>query len=125
MPHCCPDEILMFMAMLPFIGAFFRKLHVWWHNKFNHKCHHKIECQENHLEHTEPSLNKNETLDFTISKIEKSSEKDLYIYDDNEFNPYTHDTRITYVSKEDIKYLAKEPLPLKILYPVEIEEEEE
>lgn len=29
----------MFMAMLPFIGVFFRKIHVWYHSKINHKEH--------------------------------------------------------------------------------------
>lgn len=43
MPHICMDEILMFMAMLPFIGVFFRKIHAWWHAKFSHKEHKKSE----------------------------------------------------------------------------------
>lgn len=39
MPHICIDEVLMFMAMIPFIGVFFRKCHLWWHNKFQHTAH--------------------------------------------------------------------------------------
>lgn len=29
----------MFLAMLPFIGVFFRRIHAWWHAKFSHKDH--------------------------------------------------------------------------------------
>jgi hypothetical protein len=49
--HLCPDELIYFMAMFPFIGYFFAKAHAWWHIRFNHKCHHKTECQEHHLDH--------------------------------------------------------------------------
>jgi hypothetical protein len=51
--HFCMDEVLMIMAMLPFIGVFFRRVHAWWHSKFNHQCHHVIKCEENHLDHPE------------------------------------------------------------------------
>jgi hypothetical protein len=37
--HICGDEILMLMAALPFIGAFFRRIHAWYHVKFKHKDH--------------------------------------------------------------------------------------
>lgn len=40
MPHFCADELFMIMAMLPFIGNFFRKIHTWYHTKFKHH-HHK------------------------------------------------------------------------------------
>jgi hypothetical protein len=46
------DETLAVMAMIPFIGMFFRRLHVWWHSKFHHKCHEKT-CQDEHVEHVE------------------------------------------------------------------------
>jgi len=49
--HFCMDEVLMIMAMLPFIGVFFRRVHAWWHGKFNHRCHHVTRCDEHHLEH--------------------------------------------------------------------------
>lgn len=52
MPHICMDEIIMFMAMIPFVGMFFRKIHAWWHQKFNHKCHQDA-CQEQHVEHND------------------------------------------------------------------------
>lgn len=39
MPHFCADELIMIMAMVPFIGIFFKRLHVWYHSKFNHKEH--------------------------------------------------------------------------------------
>lgn len=50
MPHICMDEILLFMAMLPFVSSFFIKIHQWWHIKFQHKCHHKG-CIVEHSEH--------------------------------------------------------------------------
>lgn len=48
--HWCMDETMMVMAMIPFIGAFFRRIHVWYHVKFNHSCH-KDNCQDKHLDH--------------------------------------------------------------------------
>lgn len=54
--HWCQDENLLLMSTIPFIGVFFRKVHAWWHLKVNHKCHHKTECNEHHLEH--PSTKK-------------------------------------------------------------------
>lgn len=50
MPHICMDEILLFMAMLPFVSSFFVKCHQWWHTKFEHKCHTK-NCDSLHIEH--------------------------------------------------------------------------
>lgn len=29
----------MLMAVVPVIGVFFHKLHLWWHNKFHHDGH--------------------------------------------------------------------------------------
>jgi hypothetical protein len=52
MPHICADEILMIMMMIPFIGYFFNKIHVWYHEKINHKCHTEG-CNETHAEHKE------------------------------------------------------------------------
>lgn len=48
--HWCMDETLALMAMLPFIGMFFRRAHAWWHTKFSHKCHEKT-CEEIHVDH--------------------------------------------------------------------------
>lgn len=35
MPHICADEIIAFMMLFPFIGAFFRanrdRIHAWFH----------------------------------------------------------------------------------------------
>lgn len=42
MPHICMDEVVMFMAMIPFIGIFFRRIHAWWHVKFGNPCHVKM-----------------------------------------------------------------------------------
>jgi ParB/Sulfiredoxin domain len=37
--HWCPDETLMLMAAIPFIGHYFRKAHNWYHSKFHHTPH--------------------------------------------------------------------------------------
>jgi hypothetical protein len=44
------DETLALLAVLPFIGVFFRRLHNWWHAKHQHKCHEES-CNETHVEH--------------------------------------------------------------------------
>jgi hypothetical protein len=49
------DETLALMAMIPFIGMFFRKMHAWWHAKFSHKCHEKT-CDDTHVAHVEQSV---------------------------------------------------------------------
>lgn len=49
--HFCMDEVYMILAMIPFIGIFFRRIHLWWHTKFNHRCHHVEQCKETHVEH--------------------------------------------------------------------------
>ena len=51
--HFCSDELLMILAMIPFIGIFFTKIHNWWHLKFGHKCHEKG-CGSKHVEHYNP-----------------------------------------------------------------------
>jgi len=48
--HWCMDETLAVLAMLPFIGYFFRKLHAWYHKKMGHTCHEK-HCDDTHVEH--------------------------------------------------------------------------
>jgi len=37
--HFCADELLMLMAMVPFIGMYFKRLHLWYHTKVKHKDH--------------------------------------------------------------------------------------
>jgi hypothetical protein len=49
--HFCTDELLAIMAMIPFIGFIFAKMHVWWHKHFNHHCHKDSQCTELHAEH--------------------------------------------------------------------------
>lgn len=39
MPHICIDEILFALSFIPFIGFYFNKIHLWFHNKFKHKSH--------------------------------------------------------------------------------------
>jgi hypothetical protein len=48
--HWCMDETLAVLAMIPFIGYFFRKLHIWYHTKLGHTCHEK-HCDSAHAEH--------------------------------------------------------------------------
>ena len=48
--HWCMDETLAVLAMIPFIGYFFRKLHAWYHSKMEHVCHEK-HCDDTHVDH--------------------------------------------------------------------------
>lgn len=48
--HWCMDETLAVLAMIPFIGYFFRKLHAWYHSKMGHVCHEK-HCDDKHVDH--------------------------------------------------------------------------
>src|SRR5512143_3919811 len=56
--HWCMDETLAFLAMIPFIGYFFHKLHAWWHTKFHHKCH-TDGCDSTHVEHDYSPFDRN------------------------------------------------------------------
>jgi len=85
------DETLAVLAMLPFIGYFFRKLHAWYHAKMGHTCHEK-HCDDTHVEHT----------------VKKS------------FSPFDRPEGFVQVSEEDMEYLRGEPAPLKITVPVTI-----
>lgn len=51
--HFCSDELIAILAIIPFIGAAFTKLHIWWHMKFKHKCHTDPNCKEIHAEHND------------------------------------------------------------------------
>ncbi len=48
--HWCIHEQLMLMTAIPLIGLWFKKLHAWYHLKFNHKCH-TNGCEDIHVEH--------------------------------------------------------------------------
>lgn len=48
--HFCSDELFALMSLIPIIGIFFKKIHIWWHKKFNHKCHEKG-CEQEHVDH--------------------------------------------------------------------------
>jgi len=48
--HWCADETFALLALLPFVGIYFYRLHAWYHKKFNHKCH-THNCNEHHIEH--------------------------------------------------------------------------
>ena len=52
MPHICMDEILLFMAMVPFVSTFFVRIHQWWHLKSKHRCH-TNRCNSDHPIHKE------------------------------------------------------------------------
>ena len=89
--HFCTDELLALLAMIPFIGYFFRKLHAWYHAKMGHSCHEK-HCDEVHVEH-----------------------KFSPYHNDPECRG-----KMQQVSEEDMKYLRGEPVPLKITIPITI-----
>jgi len=89
------DETLALLAMIPVIGYFFRKLHVWWHEKISHTCHEK-HCDETHAEHPEFQFSPNSPY-----------------HPDNWHKPVI-------VSDQDMEYLRRAPAPLKITIPVTI-----
>jgi len=93
--HWCMDETLAVLAMIPFIGYFFRKLHIWYHAKMGHTCHEK-HCDEAHVEH-----------------------KFSPYHNDPECRG-----KMQQVSEEDMKYLRGTPVPLKITIPIVIERNE-
>lgn len=69
--HFCADELFMLMAMIPFIGIFFRKVHAWWHTKFKHAPHPQKSCcgeDHPHLDASTPILTK-EDMDAERKKI--------------------------------------------------------
>lgn len=37
--HFCADELFMFLAIIPFVGIYFHKIHIWLHDKFKHHNH--------------------------------------------------------------------------------------
>jgi hypothetical protein len=94
--HWCMDETLAVLAMIPFIGYFFRKLHAWYHKKMGHTCHEK-HCDDVHVEHK-----------FSPYHRDASCQD-----------------KMQYVSKEDMEYLRGTPAPLKITIPVTIERDED
>lgn len=93
--HWCMDETLAVLAMLPFIGYFFRRLHAWYHTKMGHTCHEK-HCDDTHVEHEE----------FQYSP-------------GSPYNPANWH-KMQYVSEKDMEYLRGTPAPLKITIPVDI-----
>lgn len=84
MMHWCSDETFLVLSLIPFIGVFFRKIHIWWHTRFNHQCHHVTHCEETHVEHVEATPPKRETLHYpkylTEEDIDAEREK-LLSYD--------------------------------------------
>lgn len=66
--HWCMDETLAVLAMIPLIGYFFRKLHIWWHTKFHHKCHEEG-CNSDHVEHTEEECHDHDSHKLTQGDI--------------------------------------------------------
>lgn len=68
--HWCMDETLAVLAMIPFIGYFFRKLHAWYHAKMGHVCHEK-HCDDRHVDHPySPYDRANWHKDQTVSEAD-------------------------------------------------------
>jgi hypothetical protein len=65
--HWCMDETLAVLAMIPFIGIFFGKMHTWWHKHFHHKCH-EDGCKAEHVEHCKMPAH----IPITIEKGEEN-----------------------------------------------------
>jgi hypothetical protein len=63
--HFCADELFAILAMLPFIGIFFKKIHTWYHKNSLHKCHEE-KCHDTHVEH----INEEECPQHPLMQIE-------------------------------------------------------
>jgi hypothetical protein len=50
--HFCADELYMLLSLVPLVGIYFRRIHIWYHIKFRHKCHEK-QCNDTHVDHNE------------------------------------------------------------------------
>jgi hypothetical protein len=48
--HFCQDELYATLATFPVIGYYYKKVHSWYHNKTQHKCHQQG-CSSTHSEH--------------------------------------------------------------------------
>src|ERR1700722_15840619 len=101
--HWCSDESLAVLSAIPVVGYYFRKLHIWYHNKSHHPCHEK-QCNKTHAEHCFMPAN------IPHGKVGEGQ---------CDQHPLEQEHTIT---KEDAEYLRATPEPLKILVPVEIEE---
>jgi hypothetical protein len=90
------DEIIAFMAMLPFIGIFFRRIHTWLHGKLNHKCHEKT-CDDTHVEHIVPAP-------FTLNINKRIEIEETYLIDElNNCSPEVRAACIALVENSKIK----------------------
>lgn len=92
--HWCMDETLALLAMIPFIGYLFRKLHIWWHTKILHTCHEK-HCDDTHAEHPNSLYHSD-----NWHKPLKVSEEDVTIWD-----PISQEDVEERFSKDLVKYL--------------------
>jgi len=104
--HWCMDETLAVLAMIPFIGYFFGKLHAWWHKHFHHKCHEK-DCNAEHVQHCSMPAH------IPHGKVGEGQ------CEQHPYSPYAKENwhKDVHVSEEDMKYLRGEPAPLKITIP--------
>ena len=109
--HFCSDELFMLMAMIPFIGIFFGKMHTWWHKHFHHKCHEEG-CKAEHVEHCKMPAH---------IPHGKAGEGQCDQHPYSPFGRHGHE----HITEEDAKYLIGIPAPLKITVPVTLEKGEE
>lgn len=93
--HFCADELFMLLAMLPFIGVFFRKFHVWWHAKVNHAQH-----------------------STRVIDVETRSPEEVV-----RFAPTFRPPHVELVSENDMQYLQGTPAPIVPLIKVDIDEQ--
>lgn len=110
--HWCMDETLAVLAMIPFIGYFFAKLHAWWHKHVNHECHEK-DCHAHHVEHCHMLPN------LPHGKV---GEGQCEQHPLEAYSPYNRSEwhKDQQVSEADMEYLRGTPAPLKITIPVTI-----
>lgn len=100
--HWCMDETLALLAMIPFIGYMFRKLHVWWHTKIDHTCHEK-HCDATHAEHpyVAPNITPDSEWDGIAQEdVEERFGEDLvfFLYEE------AHDAGLLNVTEDEVRW---------------------
>ena len=96
--HWCQDETYAALSTLPVIGYYYKKVHSWYHNKTQHKCHHQG-CSATHSEH--PNL----TAGEFVHMAHAAGQDMLGLCNDIEFiTLHFGDSQIITMAEVDIRY---------------------
>lgn len=108
--HWCMDETLAVLAMIPFIGYFFRKLHIWYHAKMGHTCHEK-HCDDVHAEHPHTIVSHQDSWDpISQDDVSERFGNDLVVFLYKELA----DIGILEVSMDEVHWFVNEKAELRV-----------